>query len=746
MRRVTFVFAVTMFFLYATISVSFAQIDAGRLLKRMIDARGGKSGLSNIKSCVMKGKIVLVSQGSTTGEVTVAHMYPDKTLIEMNFAGTSIRQGYDGDVAWIDNPQAGGYQELPAMETQAMKYQALGDDAFLNPGKYGISYTYKGIKTDSAAGFYMLEQSFGDGFKTILYYVDMGTYLVHKTETNKGTPAQPFIEEVYYGDYRKTDNIAQAHRISTFVNGQESIRFLFDRIEYNVDIDTGIFQAAEKRFTRGELIADARQLADIIEDTHPDPYEHIGGKIAFHRSFQHILHAIPEDGMTGNQFKTLLRPFVAAIGDAHTEVYTHYNVNIASPGGIPLKFDVVERSLYVSGVPEDQYGELLGAILVSVENVSIEELGKRLKTLTPIDNEYHLLWHFTTNYLWYGPYLQELLPEWEDTKQVRVELLLSSGETREVEFNLPMAVALLSEPESQIALPSTPESGFTYDYLGPDKRIAYVPIDHMKYYRESFEARNSLGLEHTPQEKLDSIPSATEFFRSLVTEMKDVDTETMIVDLRRNGGGDALMVDIMLYFLYGKDTTVKTRWNNIDRLSKIYLESRKGITLEGINKDRVVSLTEGDYDFSQDYSDDLLCKTSALAEGFTHSPTFFTEWENGTFEGYYCPEHVIVLTRPWTFSAGFGIAVRLYRAGAILVGTPSSQAPNSGGNAIRWKLNNTGVIGRVSQSYALNFLDDSEQSRVLPVHYPLKYEWLASHDFDPNAEVLYALELLSKLK
>jgi hypothetical protein len=36
-------------------------------------------------------------------------------------------------------------------------------------------------------------------------------------------------------------------------------------------------------------------------------------------------------------------------------------------------------------------------------------------------------------------------------------------------------------------------------------------------------------------------------------------------------------------------------------------------------------------------------------------------------------------------------------------------------------------------------------SRVLPVHYPLKYEWLASHGFDPNAEVIYALELLPKL-
>jgi len=38
------------------------------------------------------------------------------------------------------------------------------------------------------------------------------------------------------------------------------------------------------------------------------------------------------------------------------------------------------------------------------------------------------------------------------------------------------------------------------------------------------------------------------------------------------------------------------------------------------------------------------------------------------------------------------------------------------------------------------FIRDS----VLPVHYPLTYETLSSYDFDPNAEHLYALELLSE--
>lgn len=746
MKNIIAAFITTVCFTCIAISGGMAQEVTNDALSRMIDALGGAGKLSDIKTSVMKGRMILVSQGNVPADITITNLYPDRVLIEMTIMGALISQGYDGKVGWINNPFAGGLQELPAEELASMKYQAIGNAAFLNPGKFGIKYTYKGKSADSVAEYNVIEQSFDDGFRTTEYYVDASTYLVYKTKSNRGNPVQPLFEEVFYADYRQTNGITQAHRISTFLGGQETIRILIDRIEYNTEVDTGIFRMPERRFTRAELIADARQLASIIETTHPDPYRQIGGKIAFHRSLHHVLRGIPDSGMTNAEFTALLRPFVAAIGDGHTEVYAPHNVNPDLPGGVPLKFEVAEQSLYVSGVPGDQYKAFLGAILIAVENVSVDELGRRLRILRPIDNEYHLLWYLTTNYLWYGPYLQELLPEWKDMNKLQVSLRLASGKTEEVVFDLPMAVASLSERKSRITLPAADTSGLGYGFLRDGKKPAYVRIDHMQYYRESFEARNSLGLERTSQEKLDSIPSATEFFRSLVVEMKKAGTEAMIVDLRHNGGGNDLMADIMMYFLYGKEAVHKTRWNNISRLSPIYLEARKGVTLSEMNKDRAVPLVEGDYDFSEDYSDPVLCRAFTPVTDLTHSPTFQAEWESGTYEGYYCPKRVIVLTRPWTYSAGFGIAVRLYQAGAILVGTPSGQAPNSGGgNAAKWKLNNTLVAGRVSQACVQIFPDNSELSEVLPVHYPLKYKWLASHDFDPNAEVLYALELLPKL-
>jgi len=745
MKRFAFVCAVSLSILIATISLTFAQNSAKEVISKMIQARGGADKLSSVKTCVMTGQVIMVSQGGATGDLTVTMKYPDKVLSQMLFGGMTISQGYDGTTAWMDNPMGGGYQELPEGQALEMKHQAIGDDAFLNPDAYGISYTCQEKTSDSTGEYHLLKQSFKDNGQSVVYYVDADTYLIYKTRTNKGSPVQPMFEEVYFSDYRQTDGTTQAHQMSTRINGQEVVRVISDRIEYNVVVDDATFRGAEARFTKAELIADARQLAGIIEDTHPDPYKHIGGKISFHRHLWHVLEAIPDEGMTKNEFAALLCPFIAAIAEAHTEMYSGESVNPALPGGIPLKFDVAEQSLYVSAVPSEDKRKYLGAVLLAVENIPVDQLGERMRKLKPIDNEYHLLWQLSANYLWYGPYLQNLLPEWQDTHKINVTLRLVSGETSDVAFDLPVAMAPLVEPSSKISLPMAGPSGLAWDFLGSDKKTAYVRIDHMKYFRETFEARNSLGLEQTPQATLDSIPSATKFFRDLVQKLKDSGTQGLIVDLRQNYGGDALMADIMMYFLYGKEAVLNTRWNNVTRLSKTYLDARKSVTLEGLSEGRTFPYAEGDYDFNEDYSDAVLSDASALAEGFAHSPTFYSEWQGEEYAGYYCPEQVIVLTRPWTFSAGFGAAVRLYRAGAVLVGTPSAQAPNSGGNAIRWQLDNTGLIGRVAQSYVLNFPDDSELARVLPVQYPMKLGWLASHYFDPNAEVLYALELIPEI-
>ena len=130
---------------------------------------------------------------------------------------------------------------------------------------------------------------------------------------------------------------------------------------------------------------------------------------------------------------------------------------------------------------------------------------------------------------------------------------------------------------------------------------------------------------------------------------------------------------------------------------------------------------------------------------YRQASTFYAEYETGVYSGYYRPRHVLVLMTPRTSSSGLDMALYLYRCGARLVGTPSAQSPNSWGNLLEWRLTNSEITGEVASSFDIAFGDDPGKGRVLPVHFALTWEKLASYDFDHNACFLFAIEILKEL-
>jgi len=717
---------------------SAAQTDARGLLDRMIDAQGGAERLGAVTTSVAEGRIDLVAQGYKAN-MKSTNMYPDKSLIVFAFDdGDTITQGFDGEVAW-QNYWATGLQILEEASTREMMRDALGFGSLLDPEAHGIDYVYLGRRSADDGEYHVLEQVFADGSKVELF-VDVTSFMIHRTATREGSE----LKETYYSDYRDVGGVTLPHRIASYSDGQKQSVYVGNKITHNVEVDASVFlPPREKHFTREELFADVRELSDLIESTHPAPYHRIGGRISYHRHLQHLLHAIPAGGLARDEFMSFLRPFVAAIGDAHTVIYTEHTVDWSAPGGIPLGLKSVGTTLVVTGAPAPLGEDALGATLVSVEGVPLEVLGARLARLRPIENPSHLMWFLITRYMPSRAYLEELLPEWTSPDRIRVTLRQPSGDLMEAEFSLPTDVTTLIETESRVALPEPDKSGMAFELIGDRDEIALLRIDHMDHYRERSELQNSVGMTGLTDDELRAVPSATAFFRSVAEAMKDANAEALIVDLRANDGGEATMADILTYFLYGKETTRGTRTNTITKVSKAYLDNRDKVTLDTLNHDREVALIEGDYDFSDDHSTGILCRADSMDEGYAKSPTFFEEWSSGAYAEYYRPERVMVLVGPQTFSSGFLMAVRLYKAGAELVGAPPSSAPNSAGNMLQWTLDNSRIVGWVSQSYALNFPDEAAIGNALPVEHPMTLELLTRYGFDPNAEVLFALDLLA---
>ncbi|MBN1268722.1 MAG: hypothetical protein JXB04_03980 [Kiritimatiellae bacterium] len=523
---------------------------------------------------------------------------------------------------------------------------------------------------------------------------------------------------------------------------------------------------------QGSLAADVRQLADLIEQVHPDPYINGGGKTAFHRRLQSILAEIPADGMTRSDFYRLLRPFVTAIGDAHTRLWEAYDFVPTQPGGIPLYFSAVGTDLYVLAVPEERYRPLIGAVLASVEGVPVRELLERSRTMISAENEYQLLGNLAYNgFLFLGPFLNDLLPEWRDKGQIRVVLRDKDGQ--EAEHSLPVLTQIPArwfKPDSRVERPRPYPEGFVSTFLDPEGKTALLVVDEMQSYREMYEgwlASNPEDAERAIREMykrihqsdapddveaaMAGIPSATETFRNLVQEMREAGTRTLLVDLRYNDGGNSTMYNILLYFLYGKEVLwrAKLELTEIERYSEYYFQNNSPEDFERKNRRRAVPLSRTDYDFSGDWYGRCQRDSSAADQIKTEfelgeldkMPTFAVEYHSGKYEGHYLPAEVMVLISPKTFSSGYTLMYYLYRAGAKIVGTPSAQAGNCFGEPFSFELQHSELSGTVSHKQFVYFHDDPEMGRVLRPHFPMTYEKLKSYAFDPNAEILLALDI-----
>jgi len=502
-------------------------------------------------------------------------------------------------------------------------------------------------------------------------------------------------------------------------------------------------------FIRQQLIEDTRELADILESTHPDPYSAGGGRIAFHRRLHQVLNAIPDEGMTRDEFFLLLRPFVAGVRDAHTNFLYGYDVDRARQDGVPLRLKVVEESLVVMGIAQP-HADLLGSRLVSVEGLPLAELVARQYRLRGIDNQYHALRELADRSLRFRPYLRDLIPEWTDAGRVRVELRRPDGRLAALEMRPPSRDASWATPPSRVALPVPRDGGFRKAFLQPPgggKEIAFVRFTHMGGYRETREQRDPILT------KVARPPSATDSFRELVVEMKRRATQTLVLDVRGNPGGNSLISEILVYYLHGKETLLEMAGvgsgdHGAFRYSRLYFTENPAESLAAINRGRAVPLVEGDYDFAWSYVDGRPIARRSGPEGeppfvkfLRLSPTFRDEYDAGTYSGYYRPPKVIVLCDAGTLSAGFSVVVEFWRLGATTVGTPPAQAPNGYGSAARFRLRHTRLEGMVPTISAAHFPDDPSKAHVLPVDHLLTYERLASYGFDPDAEYLYALTL-----
>jgi hypothetical protein len=540
----------------------------------------------------------------------------------------------------------------------------------------------------------------------------------------------------------------------------------------------------EARLSRTTLIEDIRQLTNIIETAHPDPYFKGGGRIAYHRRLQKLIRGIPPEGMTAKDFSFYLMPFLASIKDGHTTFLDESTLlDDEHPGGIPLIFGSIEGRLYVRAVVHIAHQELIGSLLVSVAGIGVDELLERVEYYFGCENRYQALGKLGNKpaLLFYQETLNLLIPEWQaahPSSEITVVLQHPNGDEQPHVFDTAASngpAQIISEHPSHLPPLSDPSNPYFFfqfvDETGHSPgEIAVLRIANMTTFREMYEYFRANAMDRFEawgrrvyqrfhpgtdvpddyEKVMAGIPAASTVFRDLFTAMKNAQTRYLIVDLRDNQGGNSLMNQILTYYLVGFERTVTLLKTNgtVRKMSEFLASfSEQSLDPAQIPYFPQVPLKITDYDFSLDpdfsgeqYEGSL---RADLEGNFTQMPSFYPEFQSREHEALYFPERIFILSSELTFSTGFNLMVDLYQLDGEIVGIPSGQAGNSCGDVRSFELANSKFKGNVSTKSFIAFPDDPEAGELLMPQHPLTYEQFKAYDFDENTTFRYALSLIA---
>ncbi len=214
------------------------------IVAKMIEAQGGRAALEKIEDMTLTGTLEIVSMG-ISGSLTLYRKEPDKVRMDMEFMGMVMTNAFDGENAWGVDPSTGSVQDMPEDQAKEFKRMALGNQALLNPKKYGITYTFKGKETIEGQDYLVVEQAYDDGEKETLY-LDAKTYLLYKSKSMSANMAGIEVDtETFTSDYKKVDGLTLAHSMRIVQEGEESMVMTFTEATFNTGLEDSFFKKEE---------------------------------------------------------------------------------------------------------------------------------------------------------------------------------------------------------------------------------------------------------------------------------------------------------------------------------------------------------------------------------------------------------------------------------------------------------------------------------------------------------------------
>jgi hypothetical protein len=497
--------------------------------------------------------------------------------------------------------------------------------------------------------------------------------------------------------------------------------------------------------TRAEQVEDLDHLLATIESHHADPYIGYDSRVELYARTEEIAESVSEEASVETVYRTL-SPLLAGLDDVHSIIHPPTldggcdgdnppNSSVRSDSDtpayrLPFSFRVVGDSLYVEAVANESHEDLLGRRLHSVEGVELADLAEQAKRLRGAENAVYARRQAGSMIESYDPLarlLDRTAPPTDPT------LRFGADDDPIVRSISPVSEDCDTVASLDTSVPRPDGPGPRSRFFAEGSVALFVPGD-LSGYRESFEValatdagraaeiapaayeRHVGGdLPEDTDDLVAELPSMVETLDELTATMKAEETETLVVDLRDNPGGDSQFLFHLAYALGGWDrvreavesiSAVKRRSGpHRERYGQFASDATPTLDHQydlsdyhGTDRDDTPG--DGDQSSDGDASDDgsAIGVSEDVRERLHRSETFAEFTERTDEDGVYDPGEVIVVTSAGTMSSAFAAAAQLRSLGATHVGVPAGQAPRSFGEAIEITLPNSELTVSVACS------------------------------------------------
>ena len=223
----------------ATPAAQTAAVDD--LVAKNIAAKGGAEKLRGVTSVRITGR---VKSGRGLSTITVWTRRPNSMRQEMTTDGQTRVTAFDGTTLWAVNPALGpSARQVTGPAAERAREEAEDFDSVL------LDYREKGYQVEvvpSAAGAPPHLRVTKKNGKVQDISLDPSTFLEQRisTEVSQGGKTATITTE--FSNYRPVDGMMVPFAIRQSVNGQVQTEVNYDRVQFNLPFDDGLFRMPAK--------------------------------------------------------------------------------------------------------------------------------------------------------------------------------------------------------------------------------------------------------------------------------------------------------------------------------------------------------------------------------------------------------------------------------------------------------------------------------------------------------------------